>query len=451
MARAVDMGLWRTALAIAVPIMVADGLDSVLWIVDTYFVSRLGDKAVAAVGLGGYLSWLAFTGTSIFYVGTLVVASQALGAGMRDKAGRAVREAVLLAGIVGIPIMLAFYLGAERFVSLVAGPEVSEETKLLAASYLVLRLPGVYASYLAAPIGAAYRAAGNTRPVLYGGIAYTGLNMLLDPILIYGLLGLPRLEVRGAALASSIASIAYLAVLSALLPGATGLKPGVAKPTRLAAVMTRLGAPAFAERVIMVVGHLAYLGLVARCGDPALAAHTIGVRIESLAFLPLYSLGEVTAALVGRSVGEGSLGEARRRAIQLSLLGLLLGSIAGLLLAGLSGVLPQLFTRDPVIELLSQVYLVLAAGSEPLFGLSIALTMSIRGAGNTTVPLILNTIIYYTTRIGLGPLLVAWLSLPRPYCAFGAWTTMLLDHGLVAILGMLLATRLFNKLARRVV
>jgi len=56
----VDLGLWRRALGIALPLMLAEAVDSILWIVDAYWVSGLGDEALAAVGLGGYLSWLMF-------------------------------------------------------------------------------------------------------------------------------------------------------------------------------------------------------------------------------------------------------------------------------------------------------------------------------------------------------------------------------------------------------
>ena len=444
-----DARLWRLALIIALPLMVAESLDSVLWITDTYFVSRLGDTAVAAVGLGGYLSWLAWTVASIFYIGTLVLVSQAIGAGDRNKASRAVQEATTLSLVVGLPVAAAFHLLSPQAVGLVAGSRVSPETRRLAVEYFRLRLLGVYASYPATVASAAYRATGRTRPVMIAGAAYTTINIVLDPLLIFGLGGLPPLGVRGAAVASSIATIVYLALLEAYLPGATGLRPGIARPTRLSVVLSRVGAPTFAERILLVVGHLAYLGIVARCGDKSLAAHTIGVRVESLEFLPLFSLGEVTAALVGQAMGEGSPQEAKRRSLELSKLNLLTGTLVGLGVAALSRPLPMMFTHDPFTAHLATTYLALAAATEPLFGLSISLAMSLRGAGNTSTPFIVNLASYYSTRALLGPLLAA--RMPGPYCAIGAWLTMALDLGSRAILLSLLVDRMFHKLARRLV
>ncbi|MEB2836025.1 MAG: MATE family efflux transporter, partial [Desulfurococcales archaeon] len=79
--------VWRRALAIALPLMVAESIDSLLWLADTYFVSGLGDRAIEAVGLGGYLSWLLFSASAMMYTGTLVYVAQYTGAGRGELAG----------------------------------------------------------------------------------------------------------------------------------------------------------------------------------------------------------------------------------------------------------------------------------------------------------------------------------------------------------------------------
>ena len=77
----IDRDIAAEALRIAWPLMLADSIESILWLTDTYFVSGLGDKAVAALGLGGYLSWFFFSISTLIVTGVLVLTAQHLGAG----------------------------------------------------------------------------------------------------------------------------------------------------------------------------------------------------------------------------------------------------------------------------------------------------------------------------------------------------------------------------------
>ncbi|MCE4625550.1 MAG: MATE family efflux transporter [Desulfurococcales archaeon] len=441
--------IWRELLRIGLPLMLAESLDSVLWITDTYFVSNLGDVAVEAVGLGGYIGWLTFTVSSIFYMGALVLVSQAAGAGKHEKAEEALAETLSLSLLLGLPVGISMWLFSPLLAGLIAGPRVSGEAVRLAVAYYRARIPGILVSYPAAALASAYRGYGRTKPILWGSMTYTTANILLDPILIFGLLGTPKLGVIGAGVASSIASLVYLLVLLLLLAASLPIRPRLYMPRKYAVTAVKLGVPTFIERLVTVSGHMAYLGVIARCGDESLAAHTIGVRIESLAFLPLYSMSEAAAALTGQEIGRGDYRAAKRKAWLSAELNLLVGVAVGLLLVTLKDTLPGVFTENPYTRQLAGIYLLLAAISEPLFGEAISLTMSIRAAGNTMIPLAINTITYYSVRVTLSPILAAHF--PTPYCAAGAWITMILDHGSRAVLASLLLEKYFYRLARRLI
>ena len=441
-----DTRVWREALAIALPLLLAESIDSILWIIDTYFVSGLGDEAIAAVGIGGYLSWLMFVGGSLFYMGSLVVVAQMLGAGDREGARRAVGEAMAANALLSLPLLALAWHYTPLMVDAIAGPETSPATRGMAIDYFRARLLGLPFTYSALALDAAYRGYGRTRPVLYSSLAYASFNAVLDPILIYGYLGAPALGVVGAGIASAAATVVYASSLLALAHRALGYTPTPRVPGRLAFLMARVGAPALVERLVFVGGNLAYLGVVARCGDAALAAHTIGVRIESLAFLPIFSIGEAAATLAGQAVGRGDVEAARRAGVEVAKLDFLAGVATGALIAGLSGVLPHAFTSDPAVLDLARLYLLIAAFTEPFFGVAISLTMAIRGAGNTTVPTIINLASLYTLRVLPASIL------PRYFepCVLGAWTAMALDMVGRAVLSALVY-RWFHRLARRLV
>ncbi|MEB3851832.1 MAG: MATE family efflux transporter [Desulfurococcales archaeon] len=449
MKRVPDWGLWRRALAIALPLMLAEAVDSILWLVDTYFVSGLGDEAIEAVGVGGYLSWLLFSVGSMVYTGALVVTAQAMGAGRRGDAARALGEALALNAALALPVAGLAWAASPGLVDLLAGPRVSPEARMLAVGYFRFRLAGLPFLYAGLALDAGYRGAGVTRPVMAATAATAVVNAGLDPVLIYGMLGAPRLGVRGAALASAAASVVYLASLYAAAPGALGFEPRPRPPSRLSRRMVEVGLPTLVERLVFVGGNLAYLGAVARCGDAALAAHTIGVRVESLAFLPLYSIGESAATLSGQSVGGGDTAGGRRAGLEVAKLNALAGAATAAVLAGLSGVLPGAFTGDPRVAGLAALYLRIAAASEPAFAVSIALSMAIRGAGNTVVPTLVNLASLYLLRV----LPAAWLPrhMPPGLCAAGAWAAMLVDQAGRAAITLAIYRRLYRRLARRVV
>jgi putative MATE family efflux protein len=444
-----DWATWRRAVNIALPLMLAEAVDSILWLTDTYFVSSLGDRAIEAVGLGGYLSWFTFSIGSMIYTGALVVVAQAMGAGKGSESSQAVGEAITSNTLIAVPVAVAAWYASPALVGLLAGRRVSAAAKALAASYFRWRLLGLPFLYAGLSLDAAYRGAGVTRPVLYATVASASVNAGLDPLLIYGLLGLPRLGVQGAALASAVAASVYLAILYAQAPRALGFPARPRRPASLAVVMVRLGLPALVERLVFVGGNLAYLGSIARCGDDALAAHTIGVRIESLAFLPLYSIGESAATLSGQHVGRGEVEAGRRAGVEVALFNVIVGLLVAGLIASLSWRLPGAFTRSERVRELARLYLLVAALSEPFFGASISLSMAIRGAGNTVVPTLVNLASLYFLRVvpaGLLPRLM-----PPGLCALGAWSAMLLDQAGRAAATGLVYRRLYRRLARRVV
>lgn len=444
-----DWATWRRALQIAVPLMLAEAVDSILWLVDTYFVSGLGDRAIEAVGLGGYLSWLMFSIGSMIYTGALVVVAQAFGAGKKAEASRAIGEAILVNALIALPAAAAAWASTPSLVGLLAGPKVSAEARALAAQYFRYRLLGLPFLYAGLALDAGYRGAGVTRPVFYATVATGIANAGLDPVLIYGLLGAPALGVAGAALASVAASVVYLLLLYAQASRSLGYTPKPSKPTLLSAKMVRLGLPTLVERLAFVGGNLAYLGSISRCGDAALAAHTIGVRIESLAFLPIYSIGESAATLSGQHVGGDELRRGERSGVEVAKLNFIVGVATGATIVALSGWLPRVFTSNPQVEHLSRIYLAMAAVSEPFFGISISLSMAIRGAGNTVVPTLVNLLGLYFLRV----LPAAWLPrhMPPGLCALGAWAAMVIDQAGRAAVTTLVYRRYYRRLATRII
>lgn len=437
----------RGILALLLPLILVELFESALSITDTFFVSGLGDSAVAAVGFSGYISWVFNVSLFVFFVGTIVLVSQAFGSGNRDLSSRIVSENLVASAVYGVILASLSVRLAGRVVEY-AGRGLSEEVVKLSADYLVIRLYGLPIASMSLVLDASIRSVGLNKYLTYSYLISVVANVALDPVLIYGYLGLPRMGVRGAALASLISQAILLAALarfSLRLP----FKAGLRAPSRAAIESLRVGLPGVAERMAFSLGNLAYASVISACGDASMAAHTIGLRIESFVYTPLFAFSTLSTSLVGQSIGRSDFETGYRRGLTISRLAALLMLLLGGLLAALSPILPRAFTDSTEVARMSTLYLILAGLSEPGLGLAMTLSGAIRGAGNTVVPMAVNVSLLFTARVLLSHLLVTRSLFNPP--VLGAWLAMFIDVYARGLAFLIIYTRGFRKLARKLV
>ncbi|RLE57283.1 MAG: MATE family efflux transporter [Thermoprotei archaeon] len=444
----IDRSVLAKAWNIAWPLMIAEAVDSLLFITDTFFVSRLGDEAVAAVGLAGYASWIFFVSTLLFYMGSMIVAAQAYGARLYDRASKALGESLTSAILLTSTTTALVILVAEDIVRLLAGGNVSPELIADATTYLQVRALGLPVLSAAMVLGAGFRATGDTKPSMIATSASAIANLILDPLLIFGLLGIPPMGVLGAAMASFIATwfsvLAYLPFIRRL---PFTIKPLI--PRKEAWTVFKLGLPATIERLVFALGNMAYIGAIARCGEIPLAAHTIGIRIEAFAYLPAFAIGIATTSMVGQSIGKGNLDEAKKIGWELIKVNTLFMTIMGTVLILTAPYTPTIFTNNEETRKLAMMYLILAGISEPALGAAMSASSAVRGAGNTIVPTIINATCLYTIRVALAYTLPELL--PRSNRPVGAWIAMDVDLLARSIILTTVYRKKFHKLARRIV
>ena len=443
----INRNVLAKAWSIAWPLIIAEAVDSILSITDTFFVSRLGDEAVAIVGLASYASWVFFVFTQLFYMGSMIIVAQAYGARLYDKASKAIGEsltsAILFTSISTVMVLLV----ARDIISLLAGSGVSSRLIVDATNYLKIRVLGLPVLSVAMVLSAGFRAIGDTKPSMIATLVSAIANIVLDPILIFGLLGFPPMGVLGAAIASFIATwfniITYIFFIRRL---PFSIKP--LKPRREAWMAFKLGLPAMMERLVFALGNMAYIGAITRCGEIPLAAHTIGIRVEAFAYLPAFAVSIATTSIVGQSVGKGDLDEAKKIGWELIKINTLFMTIMGIILVAIAPYAPIFFTDNYETRRLVMIYLILAGVSEPALGVAMSVSSAIRGAGNTITPTIINVSSLYTLRVTLAYILPRLLT--RNNCPIGAWIAMDVDLFVRALVLAIVYRGKFHKLARRV-
>jgi len=295
----------REILRLSFPVMIGMLSHTMIQIVDTAMVGRLGIGELAAVGLGSlfiHVTVLAFGSLS---VGTQAIAARRLGERRFEEYPRIALNTFTLALAFGIPVSLAGYrLSPWIFSRLSADPAVVRE----GIAYLSIRFSGLFCIIaMWALSGLAYGVA-RVKIDMIVSIAVNCCNVLLNYLLIFGHGGFPRLEVRGAAIASVISTLfgllfyLYLVQFRILrrLP-APSPRPRISG--RLMGQIIRISGPR-AVQSVTIFGFLVFLSLIGRTGVGELAISNIIFKAFDFSFMIGMAIGATSATLVGRSLGE---------------------------------------------------------------------------------------------------------------------------------------------------
>jgi putative MATE family efflux protein len=278
--------------------------QTLYFLIDLYWVGRLGKEAVAAVGVAGNLMFVVLAITQMLGVGTTTLVSHAVGRRDHPRALLVFNQSLVLGVLAGV-LFLAFAgaLGGRYARSLCA----DATTAGLATDYLRWFVPALALQFTMVAMAAALRGSGNFKPGMVVQTATVIINMLLAPVLIFGWLTHRPLGVAGAALATFIAIIVGTGwLLLYFLPKDAALRfvPADWRPQLwLWGAMLKIGLPAGAEFALMGVYLFIVYAVSRPFGAAAQAGFGIGMRIVQAGFMPVVALGFAVAPVAGQNFG----------------------------------------------------------------------------------------------------------------------------------------------------
>ncbi|HEY5550577.1 MAG TPA: MATE family efflux transporter, partial [Opitutaceae bacterium] len=394
----------RTIIRMALPAMGESVLLTFVLFVDTVLVGWLRDPAaIGAVALGGTF-YFALQGVFVALgVGGTALTARAWGAGDRTAAGSATANAVGIGFVTAaVATALSFALVMPFLRAMGAGPDLASQ----GAVYMRILLVGAPVNLVMLVALACLRASGDTvTPLKISGL-YNLLNLVLDFALIFGVGPIPAMGVAGAAWATSISGFIACGVTAwALLGKSSGLKVRAAEVARwnagVARRIVKVSLPAFAEIVVQRAGYIVFMGLVTGLGTTALAAHAIGLRIESLSYGPGWGFSVAAAALVGQALGAGRPDDAERIGWRAALLGGAYMGACGMVFVAFGPWLVAPFLATPEVLDTAGLLVRIAAFAQPFMAVYFVMAGSHRGAGDTTPPLVVTLIGVIPLRLGL--------------------------------------------------
>ncbi|HSB71958.1 MAG TPA: MATE family efflux transporter [Candidatus Methylomirabilis sp.] len=414
-------GLRRTVLRLALPMVGSDLLQRGVNVVDALLVGRLGAAELAAVGLSQLL--LMFVMALVYGLGVGATVMVAFHTGATDDRRRAwAARTSLLVGLVatlclgGGGIVLtrsaAVFMGASgRLLELTL--DYLRITWSLFGAYVFLHL-----------VSAVFQGVGDTRTPLRAMVGVNVVHVVLAVPLVFGLIGLPKMGVVGAALASGVSEGLGAAWLlwQGARRGLFGRLGDGWNPLELWRIL-RVGLPAAGERLITHGMQLVFARIVIGFGVAAYAAHQVGLNIESLSFLPGLGFAKAATTLVGQRLGARDAEGARRSARQASVLAFIIMTVWGASFVLFPRTWVAIFTPDPAVLIYSVPLLTILGLLQPPLAVAMVLSGALRGAGETHVVLAAAVVGGWLVRLPLAYLggVVANLGMTM------VWATMFLD------------------------
>ncbi|MGB5811999.1 MAG: MATE family efflux transporter, partial [Polyangiales bacterium] len=311
----IDRTIFRRLFDLAMPIVGLNVLSVITLAVDTAMCGRLvdADDALTALGFASQLIFLLMVAMLGLTVGTVAFVARAHGAGEPARINHVLHQSVLLTYLVSVIVATLGNLGAAEAMGWLGAEARVQE---LGVSYLRPLFTFTVFYYLNMLFAAALRAVGNTMLPFMVSIVSNLLNVILNYGLILGKFGLPMLGVEGAAWGTVVAQAVAVAMMVLILrrdvvPGMRVLLRPARIDRPLARDLFRVGAPAALDMVILNIAFLSIVGMLARVAQVAVAAHGIGLRIQSLAFVPGLGVSQATGAMVGNALGANDVPQAR--------------------------------------------------------------------------------------------------------------------------------------------
>jgi len=367
--------------------------QTLYFLIDLYWVGRLGTTSVAGVGIAGNLTFIVLALTQMLGVGTTTLVSHAAGRKDHGEALVVFNQSQVLAMVVGVAFLIVGLATMKPYTSAMSA---DAETARLANSYLAWYVPAMALQFAMVAMGAALRGVGNFKPGMIVSTATVALNMVLAPVLIFGWGTGRPFGVSGAAMSTLVSVVVGLVWLTFYFtPKDAYLRFVVAdwKPKfALWKRMLAVGLPAGFEFALMAVYLVIVYSVTRPFGAAAQAGFGIGQRVIQAGFMPIVALGFAVAPVAGQNVG-ARLPERVRATYRDAVVMASIGMVVFALLCHVApAALIRIFSKDPAAIGVGDEYLRIISWNYVASGIIFVNSSMFQALGNTIPSVIASTV-----------------------------------------------------------
>ncbi|MGG5252073.1 MATE family efflux transporter [Neobacillus sp. SM06] len=415
---------------IAMPAIGESYLQSLLGVIDSFFIAKLGLLAINAVGVTNIYS-MTYVGVFTALSATLsVFLSRAFGAKDKERSKSVIFHGLFISILVGLLFSVASVLFAEPLLDLV-GANAELKDQAIIYFKVVLGLTPFVALFTAQ--SATFRAIGDTKTPLRIGIEMNIVHVILDYVLIFGIGLFPGFGLAGAAIAMILARIygfVRLFIKSQHIPSISLKLDDFTLNGKLAGSMTKFAVPATLERLSMRLGQVVYFGLIVRMGTESYAAHNIAGTLTTFASTVGGGFAIAASTLIGQAIGEKNMEDVKEYRKWSYIQSAISMTVITAVLAFSSPWIGKLFTTDGTVLHLLMIVLMIDMVSQPFLASVLVDTSAVQAGGNSTFPMFVTITGIWVVRT-LGVYLFAW---KLGYGLPAVWISIAADNALRASL-----------------
>ncbi|WP_417600693.1 MATE family efflux transporter [Owenweeksia hongkongensis] len=423
--------IFKSLVSLAWPIIMANVLQTMYQLIDTFWLGRLGANAVASVSLSFPILFLVLSlGGGLTLAGTVIVA-QHKGANNQKKVNYSSSQTVMVIFLISILLAFVGYFSASPLMKFVgAGPEVFQDS----VDYFQVSSWGFIFLFMFFVFQSLMRGIGEVFMPMYIVLATVLLNLLLDPLFIFGYGPIKGQGVAGAAVASIITQgLSAVAGLWILFRGSYGIRIQFSqmKPDfKWIKKLFQLGIPSSLDQSSRAAGMTVMVMLVTGYGSEIVAAYGVGARILSLVIVPALGFAMATTSLVGQNFGAGKIMRTEKVANLSAMIALVGLTSVGLIFFFFAEAIIAFFVPgDEQVIRDGALFIKIMAPSFGLLGVQQVLNGAFNGVGMTTVSMLISIFSLWIVRFP-----VAWmLSEKTTFSYEGIWWAFPASNLLAAI------------------
>jgi len=383
--------LWKMAL----PLILSSFIQTAYAITDMFWLGHLGSEKVAAVGACSFFIWLCNAIALLPKTGAEITISQALGSKDIKRASSYARHAKAMSYTLAISLVLVFFIFSKQMVGLF---NFDKEISEIAINYFIIVIPGLFFTFNSFTFNGIYNGSGDTTTPFK--IIAIGLiiNIILDPILIYGIGFIPRLETNGAAIATTTSEIIVFTIFYYKLKSSIFFseKKGLFKDLVRSQIIRlfKLGIPVSSQSALFATFSLVLATLAAKWGPNGVTAQSIGSQIESITWMTASGFATALASFVGQNYGAKNLDRINKGYKIAMSIGGIIGICSSFLFILLGHYIFSLFVDEPNAIEVGGNYLKILGFSQLFMMIEIVSQGAFNGCGYTTPPALVS--IFFT-------------------------------------------------------
>jgi putative MATE family efflux protein len=400
----------KSLLRTALPAVIDLASQTIMWTVEAILIGKISAAAFGGVGMALQVVIVCITVLLTFIVGSTLIITRHLGAGEKDEANHILSQAMILGAVMACLLAVFWYFGATNIFKLIKGNEgaAAEQAGVTYLRTLAVFAPFIIMNFIAVGI---IRGAGDTHYSMLINLGINGLNLILAPVLIFGLIGVPSLGVRGAALAAGIChTLGFFGTLYLLRSRKSVLflsfremaQPNFQTFKRL----FNTGVPTTIEQLVWAFSQLVVTGFVAQLGVEMLASHQVFLRIQAILSMLYIGFGMGAMTLMGKNLGAANRPLAQHTAEVSS--AVMFGTVVviGVILWGYARPIMGLFSNDPEVIHFGSFAMLMFALTQVPKAINNVVVGNLRGAGDLRWLMWMTVIAAFVIEIGLNWVIV---------------------------------------------